>query len=180
MSSLAAQLGPLNQIATWVAEETPRMDHRCGCLLTVGCKFVHIYPGKRVVDPAAFPCILQPGMSPPCRFLSSRMRAFPEDGSIRDAWREFISHSSASLSAEPTHGSNREPGAVRVLPYQNIYGHNNTVDDCLNQCAYYGFPAGGMEVSFSFRGCFTSRILIRHCSTARNVVSFFSRCRHSP
>ena len=43
-----------------------------------------------------------------------------------------------------------------MLPYQNIYGHNNTVDDCLNQCAYYGFPAGGMEVSLCFMVTFES------------------------
>ena len=46
-----------------------------------------------------------------------------------------------------------EPGAVRVLPYLNTYKNNNTVDDCLNQCAYYGFPAGGLEVSWSCRSC---------------------------
>lgn len=34
---------------------------------------------------------------------------------------------------------------IRTFPYQLILAENNTAADCLNQCAAYGFMAGGME-----------------------------------
>ncbi|KAL0947951.1 hypothetical protein HGRIS_010580 [Hohenbuehelia grisea] len=44
-------------------------------------------------------------------------------------------------------GCLKEPGAVRVFPYQNIWTTNNTVEACLNQCAAFGYPAAGLEFS---------------------------------
>ncbi|OBZ73298.1 putative fungistatic metabolite [Grifola frondosa] len=42
-------------------------------------------------------------------------------------------------------GCLEEPGANRVFPYQNIYTNNMTIQACLNQCAAFGYPAGGAE-----------------------------------
>ena len=39
----------------------------------------------------------------------------------------------------------REPGPARVFPNEIINTDNNTVEGCLNQCAKFGYPAGGME-----------------------------------
>ncbi len=54
------------------------------------------------------------------------------------------------------HYEDREPGAVRVFPYQIIYTTDNTPSTCLSQCSDYGYPAGGMEYGdecckYSFR-----------------------------
>ncbi|KAN0105464.1 copper radical oxidase [Russula decolorans] len=38
-----------------------------------------------------------------------------------------------------------EPGAVRVFPYQVIFPHNNSAQNCLTQCSTFGYPAAGME-----------------------------------
>ncbi|KAI0764219.1 hypothetical protein BD413DRAFT_483077 [Trametes elegans] len=42
-------------------------------------------------------------------------------------------------------GCLQEPDGARVFPYQNIYTNNNTIEGCLNQCAAFGYPAGGAE-----------------------------------
>jgi hypothetical protein len=51
-------------------------------------------------------------------------------------------------------GCLKEPGARRVLPYQNAWPANNTVDGCLNRCAAFGYPAAGLEYGECLRSHF--------------------------
>jgi hypothetical protein len=50
----------------------------------------------------------------------------------------------------------REPGAVRVFPYQVIFPHNNSAANCLTQCSNFGYPAAGMEVGDECCACSSS------------------------
>jgi hypothetical protein len=50
----------------------------------------------------------------------------------------------------------REPGAVRVFPYQVIFPHNNSARNCLTQCSTFGYPAAGMEVGDECCACSTA------------------------
>lgn len=57
----------------------------------------------------------------------------------------------------------REPGAVRVFPYQVIFPHNNSAQNCLTQCSTFGYPAAGMEVGDECCVCSTAaECLLRH------------------
>lgn len=63
----------------------------------------------------------------------------------------------------------REPGAVRVFPYQVIFPHNNSAQNCLTQCSTFGYSAAGMEVGDEC--CM--------CSTAAEALLCRSRKLHS-
>ena len=46
----------------------------------------------------------------------------------------------------PTNTSyNRDNAVDRTFPYQLTFAENNTAENCLNQCAQFGYGAGGME-----------------------------------
>lgn len=63
----------------------------------------------------------------------------------------------------------REPGeGGRVFPNQIIKTDNNTVENCLNQCAKFGYPAGGMEFSSE---CCERRILAGSVSPLTSAPS---------
>lgn len=64
----------------------------------------------------------------------------------------------------------REPGAVRVFPYQVIFPHNNTASNCLTQCSTFGYPAAGMEVGDECCVCSTAvERLLRHSQKHRSI-----------
>ena len=48
-------------------------------------------------------------------------------------------------------GCLREPATGRVFPNQIIWIGNNSAVACMNQCAAFGYPASGVEVSY--RSC---------------------------
>ena len=57
----------------------------------------------------------------------------------------------------------REPGAVRVFPYQVIFPHNNSAANCLTQCSTFGYPAAGMEAGDECCVCSSAaERLLRH------------------
>lgn len=60
-----------------------------------------------------------------------------------------------SLSVAESHHRDLNPD--RIFSNQIINTNNNTVEACLNQCAKFGYPAGGME--FGDECC---EILITH------------------
>jgi hypothetical protein len=64
----------------------------------------------------------------------------------------------------------REPGAARVFPYQVIFPHNNSAQNCLTQCSTFGYPAAGMEAGDEC--CL--------CSTGAKRLPCHSRKHHSP
>ena len=45
-------------------------------------------------------------------------------------------------------GCLREPATGRMFPNQIIWTGNNSAVACMNQCAAFGYPASGVEVSF--------------------------------
>jgi hypothetical protein len=45
-------------------------------------------------------------------------------------------------------GCLREPAAGKTFPNQIIWSGNNTAVACMNQCAAFGYPASGVEVSY--------------------------------
>lgn len=44
-------------------------------------------------------------------------------------------------------GCLREPAVGKMFPYQLIWPTNNSALACMNQCAAFGYPAAGVEVS---------------------------------
>ena len=51
----------------------------------------------------------------------------------------------AHTSLSATESRCRDLNPDRIFPYQIINTNNNAVEACLNQCAAFGYPAGGME-----------------------------------
>ena len=51
----------------------------------------------------------------------------------------------ASISLFAAESRCRDLNPDRIFPNQIINTNNNTVEACLNQCAAFGYPAGGME-----------------------------------
>ena len=45
-------------------------------------------------------------------------------------------------------GCLREPATGRMFPNQIIWIGNNSAVACMNQCAAFGYPASGVEVSY--------------------------------
>ena len=45
-------------------------------------------------------------------------------------------------------GCLREPATGKMFPYQIIWIGNNSAVACMNQCAAFGYPASGVEVSY--------------------------------
>ena len=80
------------------------------------------------------------------QYLLCRQQASLEIGSIPDAWRTYSLHSSLPVTDRmPLILVYSEPSASRVFPYQIIFLHNNSAQNCLTQCSTFGYPAAGME-----------------------------------
>ena len=45
-------------------------------------------------------------------------------------------------------GCLREPATGKIFPYQITWIGNNSAVACMNQCAAFGYPASGVEVSY--------------------------------
>jgi hypothetical protein len=45
-------------------------------------------------------------------------------------------------------GCLREPATGKMFPYQITWIGNNSAVACMNQCAAFGYPASGVEVSY--------------------------------
>ena len=74
-----------------------------------------------------------------------RQQAFPEIGSIPDAWCTYSFHSSAPVTARMPLITIYSDPKTRIFPYQIIFLNNNSAQNCLTQCSTYGYPAAGME-----------------------------------
>lgn len=75
----------------------------------------------------------------------------------------------------------REPGAIRVFPYQVIFPYNNTAQNCLTQCSTFGYPAAGMEngdeccVFFYCSGAFTRLLTENPLTRVRRSGGYHKR-----
>jgi hypothetical protein len=64
----------------------------------------------------------------------------------------------------------REPGAVRVFPYQVIFPHNNSAENCLTQCSTFGYPAAGMEAGDECCVCSTAAECLQRHSRKHRLI----------
>lgn len=64
-------------------------------------------------------------------------------GCLRCEFRACINSSRLLMSC-------REPTTTKMFPNQIIWPGNNSAVACMNQCAAFGYPASGVEVSFHY------------------------------
>ena len=71
-------------------------------------------------------------------------------------------------------GCLREPATGKIFPYMNEWIGNNSALACMNQCAAFGYPAAGVEVSLKKSLLYVISELTRfiYSSMVYNAVRF--------